>query len=107
MQTRETQRVPGAGWLFARTFLRHPRRTGALLPSSRFLVDRMLRLVDWERAAVVVEFGPGLNVLTGETGAGKSIILDAMSLLLGGRADLEDVRSGTKTAIVEGIVVLM
>jgi phospholipid N-methyltransferase len=66
MQTGENQRVPGAGWLFARTFLRHPRRTGALLPSSRFLVDRMLRQVDWERAVVVVEFGPGLGCFTAE-----------------------------------------
>ena len=55
---------------------------------------------------LTLQFAPGFNALTGETGAGKSIILDAMSLLLGGRADLEDVRSGTKTAIVEGIFVL-
>jgi len=66
MQAGENPRVPGAGWLFARTFLRHPRRTGALLPSSRFLVDRMLRLVDWDQAAVIVEFGPGLGCFTTE-----------------------------------------
>jgi DNA repair protein RecN (Recombination protein N) len=45
----------------------------------------------------------GLLVLTGETGAGKSIIIDAVSTLLGGRADAESVRSGTEGARVEGI----
>ena len=51
-------------------------------------------------------FSPGLNVLTGETGAGKSIIIDAVSTLLGGRADAELIRSGTERAHVEGIFVL-
>jgi len=44
---------------------------------------------------------PGFNVLTGETGAGKSIILDAVMLVLGGRADTNMVRAGTETAYVE------
>jgi len=48
----------------------------------------------------------GLNVLTGETGAGKSIIIDAVSTLLGGRADSQVIRSGTDGARVEGICVL-
>ena len=48
-------------------------------------------------------FSPGLNVLTGETGAGKSIIIDAVSTLLGGRADAELIRSSTEGARVEGI----
>lgn len=47
------------------------------------------------------EFGPGLNVLTGETGAGKSIIVDAVNLLLGGRASLEMIRTGEEEACVE------
>jgi DNA repair protein RecN (Recombination protein N) len=46
---------------------------------------------------------PGFNVLTGETGAGKSIIIDAVSLLLGGRADTTLVRTGAEVAQVEGI----
>jgi DNA repair protein RecN (Recombination protein N) len=50
-----------------------------------------------------LEFTPGFNVLTGETGAGKSIIVDAVSLLLGGRADTTFVRSGAEVAQVEGI----
>jgi DNA repair protein RecN (Recombination protein N) len=47
---------------------------------------------------------PGFNVLTGETGAGKSIIIDAVELLLGGRADSTVVRNGAKRAIVEGVL---
>ena len=43
-----------------------------------------------------VEFGKGLNIITGETGAGKSILIDAMSLLLGERASTEVVRKGAK-----------
>lgn len=46
--------------------------------------------------------GPGLNVLTGETGAGKSIIIDAMNLLVGERASSELVRSGADKAQIEG-----
>ncbi|MGW8318119.1 MAG: DNA repair protein RecN [Candidatus Promineifilaceae bacterium] len=50
-----------------------------------------------------VEFHKGLNVLTGETGAGKSIILDAMALVLGERADVTMVRSGCEEARVEAV----
>jgi len=50
-----------------------------------------------------VEFGEGLNIITGETGAGKSIIVDAMGLLLGGRAFTEVVRKGASRSFVEGI----
>jgi DNA repair protein RecN (Recombination protein N) len=51
---------------------------------------------------LVLRFGPGLFVLTGETGAGKSIIVDAIELLLGGRGDSNVIRSGEETASVEG-----
>lgn len=50
-----------------------------------------------------VEFGKGLNIITGETGAGKSILIDAMSLLLGERASTEVVRKGAQKSFVEGI----
>ena len=50
-----------------------------------------------------ISFDSGFNVLTGETGAGKSIIVDAVSLLLGGRASSDFVRGGEKSAFVEGI----
>lgn len=48
-------------------------------------------------------FGPGLNVLSGETGAGKTIIMTALGLLLGGRASPDMVRTGASEAVVEGI----
>jgi DNA repair protein RecN (Recombination protein N) len=50
-----------------------------------------------------LEFGTGLNIITGETGAGKSIIIDALNLILGERATVEEIRTGTEKAIVEGI----
>jgi len=52
---------------------------------------------------VELTFGPGLNVLTGETGAGKSILVGALSLLLGGRASSDMVRAGAKRAVVEAL----
>ena len=48
-----------------------------------------------------VHFSQGLHVFTGETGAGKSIIIEALSLALGGRASAEMIRSGEDTAIIE------
>lgn len=53
-----------------------------------------------------IEFGEGLNILTGETGTGKSIIIDAVSLLLGARASSEMVRTGCDKAVVEGVFAL-
>ena len=50
-----------------------------------------------------VTFGPNLNILTGETGAGKSIIIGALGLLLGDRAQKDVIRQGASAAIVEGI----
>ncbi|NWF50364.1 MAG: DNA repair protein RecN [Ignavibacteriaceae bacterium] len=52
---------------------------------------------------ISVEFGSGLNIITGETGAGKSILIDAMSLLLGERASTEVIRKGAEKSFVEGI----
>ncbi len=50
----------------------------------------------------VLELGPGLSVITGETGAGKTMLVTALGLLLGGRADSGAVRTGARTARVEG-----
>src|SRR4028118_429684 len=67
----------------------------------------MLKFLNITNFAVIrllsVDFYPGLNVMTGETGAGKSIIVDALSLLLGARAFTDVVRTGEKVALVEGI----
>jgi DNA repair protein RecN (Recombination protein N) len=55
-------------------------------------------------ASAELEFGPGLNLLTGETGAGKSILVDALGLLSGARASADLIRSGSENAVVEGVV---
>ena len=52
---------------------------------------------------VAVEFAPGLNLLTGETGAGKSILIDALALLLGERASSDIIRSGAEKAVVSAV----
>jgi len=65
----------------------------------RFLRVRRLAVID----SVEVEFEPGLNVLTGETGAGKSILVEAVGLLLGGRASSDLVRTGEESASIEAI----
>jgi DNA repair protein RecN (Recombination protein N) len=51
----------------------------------------------------VVEFAPGLNLLTGETGAGKSIVIDALALLLGDKASSDVIRSGAERAVVSAV----
>ena len=51
---------------------------------------------------LTVTLGPGMTALTGETGAGKTLLVEALSLLLGGRADSSVVRAGTHQAMVEG-----
>jgi DNA repair protein RecN (Recombination protein N) len=60
---------------------------------------RDLALVDSAR----VRFGPGLNLLTGETGSGKSLIVDALSLSLGARASIDQVRNGAGRAVAEAL----
>ena len=52
--------------------------------------------------SATLELGPGLTVITGETGAGKTMVVTALGLLLGGRADSGAVRSGSRAARVEG-----
>lgn len=67
----------------------------------------MLRLLNISNLAVIdslkVDFGGGLNVLSGETGSGKSIMIDALGLLLGERASVEMIRTGSERAFVEGV----
>jgi phospholipid N-methyltransferase len=52
--------------LFARNFFLHPRMLGSIVPSSRFLIRQLLRPVDWSRAQLIVEYGPGVGVITAE-----------------------------------------
>ncbi len=65
----------------------------------RHLLIRNIALVD----ELSLSFEKGLNVLSGETGAGKSIIVESVSFLLGGKADKDIIRSGSSKAYVEGI----
>ena len=66
----------------------------------RHLQIRDFAIID----AVELEFSPGLTVLTGETGAGKSIIVDALELLCGGRAGADVVRAGAERADITATV---
>ena len=67
----------------------------------------MLRELHIENIAVIeradIEPGPGLNVLTGETGAGKSIVIDSLQAVLGGRTSRELVRTGAPKASVSAV----
>src|SRR5438309_5179681 len=67
----------------------------------------MLRTLSIRNFAIIdrldLEFGPGFNVMTGETGAGKSILMDALNLLLGSRAGAEMVRAGADRAVVDAV----
>ncbi len=50
-----------------------------------------------------IEFDPGFSVISGETGAGKSIILGALSLILGQRADLKQIKQDAEKCVIEGV----
>ena len=67
----------------------------------------MLREIHIQNYAVIdnltVEFGPGLNLLSGETGSGKSILVDALGLALGGRTSAEVIRTGEDRAMVTAV----
>jgi phospholipid N-methyltransferase len=52
--------------LFAKNFIKHPKMLGSVVPSSRFLIDRLLKDVDWMQADVIVEYGPGVGTFTRE-----------------------------------------
>lgn len=66
--------------LFARNFLKYPLMLGSVIPSSPFLVNDMLAEVDWNRARVIVEFGPGVGTITRE--ALKRMRRDAVLIVI-------------------------
>lgn len=67
----------------------------------------MLEILRIKNIAIIdsaeIRFKPGLNILSGETGAGKSIVIEAISLLLGSRANHELIRAGCQEAVIEGL----
>jgi phospholipid N-methyltransferase len=56
----------GDALLFARNFFRYARMLGSMIPSSRFLIKKVLKEIDWEHARVIVEYGPGVGGITTE-----------------------------------------
>ena len=61
---RNDRRSPSPQWQFLRGFLKHPVMVGSIIPSSRVLIDRMLRPVDWDNTKLFVEYGPGVGTFT-------------------------------------------
>lgn len=53
-------------FVFARNFFKNPRMLGSVIPSSRYLVEDLLRDIEWATARVLVEYGPGVGTITGE-----------------------------------------
>ena len=100
METDKTDREQLPGWQALRY------RPVGSLQSEAFgkAAFFMLREIHIQNYAVIdnlrVEFHPGLNLLSGETGSGKSILVDALGLALGGRASPDVIRTGTEHATV-------
>ena len=61
---RRDRRSPSPQWQFLRGFLKHPVMVGSIIPSSRLLIERMLRPVDWDKTRLFVEYGPGVGTFT-------------------------------------------
>jgi phospholipid N-methyltransferase len=61
---RRDRRSPSPQWQFLRGFLKHPVMVGSIIPSSRLLIERMLRPVDWDNTKLFVEYGPGVGTFT-------------------------------------------
>ncbi|MEO5773795.1 MAG: methyltransferase [Sphingomicrobium sp.] len=58
------RRISSPQWQFLRGFLKHPVMVGSIIPSSRTLIEKMLKPVDWDNAKVFVEYGPGVGTFT-------------------------------------------
>ena len=64
LNRRRDRRAPSPQWHFLRGFMKHPVMVGSIIPSSRALIDKMLRPVDWENTKLFVEYGPGVGTFT-------------------------------------------
>ena len=65
-QARKAGHISAQVWVFARSFFEDPAMLGSIVPSSPFLVNDVLSQVDWQRAKVIVEYGPGVGTITQE-----------------------------------------
>jgi len=61
---RHDRRAPSQKWQFLRGFLKNPVMVGSVIPSSRVLIDKMLKPVDWANTKLFVEYGPGVGTFT-------------------------------------------
>lgn len=61
---RRDRRSPSPQWQFLRGFLKNPVMVGSIIPSSRVLIEKMLRPVDWDNTRLFVEYGPGVGTFT-------------------------------------------
>ncbi len=64
LQRRRDRRSSNPRWQFLRGFFKHPKMVGSIIPSSRVLIERTLRPVDWENTRLFVEYGPGVGTFT-------------------------------------------
>jgi len=64
LDRRRDRRSPSPRWQFLRGFLKNPVMVGSIIPSSKVLIERMLRPVDWENTRLFVEYGPGVGTFT-------------------------------------------
>ena len=64
VERRHDRRSPSPQWQFLRGFLKNPVMVGSIIPSSRVLIEKMLRPVDWENTRLFVEYGPGVGTFT-------------------------------------------
>ena len=74
--------------LFARNFFRHPKMLGSIIPSSPFLIRRLMDQIDWTRTRVVVEYGPGVGSFTREVL--RRLPSDGLLVVLETNADFVD-----------------
>jgi phospholipid N-methyltransferase len=64
LERRHDRRSPSPQWEFLRGFIKNPVMVGSIIPSSKVLIERMLRPVDWENTNLFVEYGPGVGTFT-------------------------------------------
>ena len=91
-----TRKAPGgAAWQFLRGFIKHPVMVGSVIPSSRLLIDKVLKPVNWETTKLFVEYGPGVGTFTQHIL--QRMAPDATLLTIDTNADFTDYLNGKFT----------